>query len=186
LADLANQNEYREQMAYLTAQPSIYAMKVCAEEASVMISGLKYLYHLCYRCESGQEVLRARNVNQVINLAYKHYTGDPDVMYQCRRLELSLKQDGWRGNVDEFITTNDLVTSTAASSYQSIHEHESESKSPSLRSADRLRFQYEEQSVHPDTRRSSNSSVSSGLGSPGSRSQHSIYSKKSQLSRKLR
>jgi hypothetical protein len=34
-----------------------------------------------------------------------HYwlSGDVEVMYQCRRLELTLEPDGWRGGVEEII-----------------------------------------------------------------------------------
>lgn len=36
------------------------------------------------------------------NIHHSH-SGDPGVMRQCRRLELALMQDGWRGNVEELI-----------------------------------------------------------------------------------
>lgn len=32
-----------------------------------------------------------------------HHSGDFDVMRQCRRLELALKMNGWRGNVEMLI-----------------------------------------------------------------------------------
>lgn len=37
-------------------------------------------------------------------LVHHHHSGDPGVMRQCRRLELTFEPDGWRGNVEDIIT----------------------------------------------------------------------------------
>ena len=69
-----------------------------------MLQGLRYLYYLCYRCESGQEILLNRNVRSIFPLVYENHIGDSEVMYQCKRVELSLTKDGWRGNVESLLS----------------------------------------------------------------------------------
>ena len=65
------------------------------------------------RCESGQEAILAYcNPKLFFATVHHHHSGDPDVMRQCRRLELALMQFGWRGNVEELITRemrNELI-----------------------------------------------------------------------------
>lgn len=61
------------------------------------------MYNLCYRCESGQEALLHCGMKRVLDRIKELHSGDPQILYQCRRLELALKKDGWRGNVEENI-----------------------------------------------------------------------------------
>lgn len=71
----------------------------------MLLHGLRLLYNLCYRCESGQEAVLAYCEPKVfLSTVRHHHSGDFDVMRQSRRLELSLMQFGWRGNVEEIIT----------------------------------------------------------------------------------
>lgn len=57
------------------------------------------------RCESGQEaVLAYCNPREFLGKVRHHHSGEWDVMRQSRRLELALKQFGWRGNVEVIIT----------------------------------------------------------------------------------
>lgn len=57
------------------------------------------------RCESGQEAVLAccDPVTFIESVTHRH-SGDPDVMRQCRRLELALKHNGWRGMVEGLLT----------------------------------------------------------------------------------
>jgi hypothetical protein len=60
---------------------------------------------LFYRCESGQEaVLAYCDTKSFFGSVHHHHSGDFDVMRQSRRLELALMQNGWQGNVEEWIT----------------------------------------------------------------------------------
>jgi len=126
LSSLANNNEHREQMAYVTAAASIFAIKLCEEESNVMLQGLKYLYNLCYRCESGQEILRHRNIKPIIISAHSLHGSDKDIMYQCHRLELAMKKDGWRGYIEEIITKEMFGESIDPMYNQNIDENEIE------------------------------------------------------------
>ena len=57
------------------------------------------------RCESGQEAILAFcDTRDFFTRVRHHHSGDVDVMRQCRRLELALNQDGWRGNVEKLVT----------------------------------------------------------------------------------
>ena len=90
-----------------------------------MLHGLQLFYNLCYRCvsvlcdvnftqimmwcygrcESGQEaILTCCNPDDFIGGVVHNHSGDSDVMRQCRRLELALKHNGWRGQVETLIT----------------------------------------------------------------------------------
>jgi hypothetical protein len=106
--------------------PLFFALEVCEEEAYVTYHGLQLLYNLCYRyvrcnafflmtdmitvvagcrCEPGQQaILVVCNKEVFFKRINYHHSGDPDVMRQCRRLELALEKDGWRGNVELIIT----------------------------------------------------------------------------------
>jgi hypothetical protein len=71
----------------------------------VIENGLRLLYNLCYRCESAHEALliccRPQSFFATI---HHHHSGDPGVMRHCRKLELTMLPEGWRGNVEDFIT----------------------------------------------------------------------------------
>lgn len=70
----------------------------------VVQRGVQYLYNLCYRCESGHEILNYRKAREIVDLARNYHASDYSIMYQCRRLELALKKNGWRGFVEELMT----------------------------------------------------------------------------------
>ena len=54
-------------------------------------------------CEPGQEVVRLARVKKLIIAARNQFPGEFDILRQCRRLELALEDDGWRGNVETII-----------------------------------------------------------------------------------
>lgn len=58
-----------------------------------------------FRCESGQEavLLSLEDPEESIQRWKHKHSGDPELMRQCHRLELSLKKNGWCGNVEEVI-----------------------------------------------------------------------------------
>lgn len=57
------------------------------------------------RCESGQEAILALcDPEEFLQKIVHIHSGDPDVMRQCRRLELALKHNGWRGQIETLIT----------------------------------------------------------------------------------
>lgn len=67
--------------------------------------GLKLLYNLCYRCESAHEALLiCCQPQSFFATIHHHHSGDPGVMRHCRKLELTVTAEGWRGNVEEVIT----------------------------------------------------------------------------------
>lgn len=78
------------------------------------------------RCESGQEaVLVSIDTATLIENVHHQHSGDPEVMRLCRRFELALTPDGWRGNVEEIIAKeineelvkNDLYSEEIANNY---------------------------------------------------------------------
>jgi len=102
---LSQEIETKEQLSMMTAQPIMFALQICQEEAIITLYSLQLMYNLCYRCEHGFEtILMYCNTNEFFARVRHHHSGDPEVMHQCRRLELALQPFGWRGHVEEAIT----------------------------------------------------------------------------------
>ena len=90
-------------MAVSTADCIVYVLTYCEEEPQVIIPGLRTLYNLCYRCESGQEAVLMCNIVGTLKSVMYYHSGDPEVMKLYRRLELALRFDGWRGYIEEIV-----------------------------------------------------------------------------------
>lgn len=76
-------------------------------------------------CEVGQKTVRQYDIFNLISQARRNFPGDLDVSRQCRRLELALSDDGWRGNVEAKMDAelnNDHHTVSAS---LSLDEHDS-------------------------------------------------------------
>eukprot|EP01031_Cornospumella_fuschlensis_P025147 gene25147-30368_t len=103
---IAQELEVREQLSFIVTQPVIFALGICEEEPYIVMHGLQLLYNLCYRCESGQEMvlLCLRDSKKFLTSVRHKHSADADVMRQARRLELALEPDGWRGNVEAILT----------------------------------------------------------------------------------
>jgi hypothetical protein len=103
LSALAEEQDTRELIAILAAEPTIQALKVCEEQAEVYIAGMRFLYNLCYFSESGQGIVAGLEVRQILRIAKINFHGEFEVDRQCRRLELAIKKNGWRGYVENLI-----------------------------------------------------------------------------------
>ena len=77
----------------------------CPEESGVATYGLRALYNFMYRCEGGQaEILDTDGASQkLIAFVHKNFQGDIDCMRNCRRFELAIQPEGFRGNVEAII-----------------------------------------------------------------------------------
>lgn len=102
---LAHEIDSKEILAFNVMKPVLHAMQVCFEDAGVVAKALQFMYNLCYRSESGQEtILVTCDTQPLLERIHYYHAGDKELMQQCRRLELALKQDGWRGHVENVIT----------------------------------------------------------------------------------
>jgi hypothetical protein len=101
---LAQDSEQREPLASGVSESVFYALKVCAENATLTMAGLRLLYNLTYRCESGQETVLYNDTLNTLKRARMNHSADPQVMQQARRLELALRKNGHRGNVEKLMT----------------------------------------------------------------------------------
>ena len=99
---LLSQNpEQRELMSSVVPGSVIKCMLKCNEEPGIANYGLQFLYNCCYRNEHGQmEVLDTGLTDQLLDFVHTYFSGDLTCMRNCRRLELALQPDGWRGNVE--------------------------------------------------------------------------------------
>jgi len=57
VGDLAWEAEQKELMSESVVEYVYYAMKVCAENGTCAVAGMKIFYSLCYRCEPGQQMI---------------------------------------------------------------------------------------------------------------------------------
>ena len=89
-------------MAQYSSPFVIHALKVCREEHEVVSNGFKALYNFCFMCEVGYLfLLENTDILEFIEEAKVSSVFSDDVVQrECRRLELALKPDGWRGNVE--------------------------------------------------------------------------------------
>ena len=105
LCILAHESDTKEPMSYSVVQPTIFAMDLCAQEATIVQLGMQLFYNLCYRCESAQEVILVYlKPIPFFKIVRHHHDGDPDVMVSLRKLELTLMENGWRGNAEKNIS----------------------------------------------------------------------------------
>lgn len=51
-------------------------------------------------CEVNHQLLNSLPIEAIIDKARYNYSGDSTVMTQIKRLEMSLRPDGWRGNAE--------------------------------------------------------------------------------------
>jgi len=103
LALLGHDSEQKEALATNTVGTIYYALKVCAENGTLVMSGLRCLYNFIYRCESAQELVLVGDTLNTFARVRKHHSADPQIMQQLRRLELACKKDNWRGNVESLM-----------------------------------------------------------------------------------
>lgn len=100
LGVMAHDSEQKEPLAVNTTECIYFALKVCAENPTVTLSGLRALYNFCHRCESGQEMVLVGDTGNTLRRARHHHSADPQVAQMCRRFELALYDGAWRGNVE--------------------------------------------------------------------------------------
>lgn len=126
---MAHEQETREIMAEVTIDVLLEALIICEFESQVQVNALRYLYNLCYRCESGQACVLQRKPKILIKRIQTNFSGDVSIDTQLRRFELSLKINGWRGNVEEIIEKemrDEDVESTALKSIKLMTDAEFE------------------------------------------------------------
>ena len=100
---ISREQDIREQMAFTLNETIVRCLNIMQEDSQCVLYGLQILYNFCYRCESGQEAVLMVDVYGTLKLANFHHSGDPEVVRMIRRLELALKENGWRGHVESLI-----------------------------------------------------------------------------------
>lgn len=100
---ISREQDTRESMAFTLNETIVRCLNIMQEDAQCVLYGLQVLYNFCYRCESGQEAVLMVDVFGTLKLAHFHHSGDPEVVRMIRRLELALKENGWRGHIENLI-----------------------------------------------------------------------------------
>jgi hypothetical protein len=54
----------------------------------------------------GQVIVKSYDTETLVDNIRRSYPGDTDMLRECKKLELSLCDDGWRGNVEKLMSTN--------------------------------------------------------------------------------
>ena len=103
LLDLSWEIELKEPMSEHVTEYIYYALKRCKLDGTIQIFGCAIFYSLCYRSESGQEFVLTGDSTGLLKCIRENHGGDTEVEYAARRLELALKFDGWRGNIEQLM-----------------------------------------------------------------------------------
>jgi len=103
LGDIAVEPEHKELMSETIVEYVYYAMKVCQEEALVVTAGMKIFYALIFRCEPAQQMILCNDSLGMLKFVKLHHGGDAWTMRYCRKLELAMKHNGWRGYVEKIM-----------------------------------------------------------------------------------
>ena len=104
LSLLSQNPEQRELMASTVPGNVIKCILKCPEEPGIANYGLQVLCNCCYRNEHGhKEVLDTGLTRQLLDFVHTYFSGDSSCMRNCRRLELALQPDGFRGNVENIL-----------------------------------------------------------------------------------
>lgn len=103
LCYMAQEIDHRERMAEELPKKVLRCLQIHEGVPAVVREGCRLLYNLCYRSESGQELVLKAGVRRMLVAAARDMSGEPDVMAQVRRLQLAVKQGGYRGYVEELV-----------------------------------------------------------------------------------
>jgi hypothetical protein len=104
LSLLAQESDYKEIIAATVTSHVLNLLTETPDEACIAEAACKLWYNVCYLSEPTQGFLLDKKVHQWPPYFKEAFSGDPGVVMQARRLELCLKKDGWRGNVEALIT----------------------------------------------------------------------------------
>jgi len=102
---LAHERESRESVGIKCAHWVIQAIRTCIEDPYVVQYGLRCLYNFMYYCSEGWRWIKTEcDIEFFMDEVKKSPVfGDDVVAREYRRVELSLLDDGWRGNVEKIM-----------------------------------------------------------------------------------
>ena len=103
----AHEPDLRDFVSEYASGLVIKALLVCYDEQPVVMNGLKALYNFCFRNEIGQFfVLETQACQDLLHAIRQSDLGsDYEVLYECRRVELAIEPGGFRGFVEEKMTS---------------------------------------------------------------------------------
>ncbi len=102
---LAHERDPRESIGVKCGPWIPKTLRLCSEEPYVVQFGLRCLYNFMYMCFEGWRWVHMEcdAVQLIKDIRVGPLNGDEGVIRECRRVELSLETDGWRGKVEEQI-----------------------------------------------------------------------------------
>lgn len=95
--------DMREIVGEVFLESVLIGMQTCHEEAGPVAAGFKALYNFVYRCEVNHQLVNNFDIDHIISNARNNFPGDATISMACRKLELALSRDGWRGNVERVL-----------------------------------------------------------------------------------
>jgi len=106
LGMLARERDFTDIISLGCADQVVKVMPAIIDEVAPCVAALRCLYNCCFMNEMGQfAVLSAVEPTDIIKQYRDSGVGrDEDVARECRRLELALQPDGWRGRVEKKMT----------------------------------------------------------------------------------
>ena len=102
---LAHERDPRESIGCVCGPVVTETLRMCCEEPYVVQFGLRCLYNFMYMCFEGWRWthMECDCVNLIKEIQVGPLNGDDVCQRECRRVELSLETDGWRGKVEQQI-----------------------------------------------------------------------------------
>jgi len=105
LGMLAREQSYTDIISLACADEVVAVMPKVIDEVGPCIAALRCLYNCCFMNEQGQfAVLSARAEDMIKQYRESGVGRNEEVARECRRLELALEPDGWRGRVEKVMT----------------------------------------------------------------------------------
>ena len=105
LGMLAREADYTDLVSLGCADEVVTVMPKVVDDVGPSVAALRCLYNCCFMNEMGQMAVLGAEAEAALTQYRAAGIGrDPEVMRECRRLELALEKDGWRGRVEAQMT----------------------------------------------------------------------------------
>lgn len=110
LGAIARDRDIRESAAYVTTDFILHSLLLCADDVAPVVSGLRCLYNFCFRCQEAHQIVidHVGPEHMTIDVAMERIRegsafSEFETRREFHRLQLALKDEGWRGNVEDLM-----------------------------------------------------------------------------------
>ncbi len=94
----------------MTTDFILHSLLLCADDVAPVVSGLRCLYNFCFRCQEAHQIVidHVGPEHMTIDVAMERIRegsafSEFETRREFHRLQLALKDEGWRGNVEDLM-----------------------------------------------------------------------------------